>query len=299
MQRLWRKAEMLKACQRGPNTLKLALGLSAIAIVFCLTYIYALNAYQIESQDLATLFQTGDENISNRVDVDARIVSIDPLRGEAKILLSLFPVDGSGMIATCNRSLKLLFPGATLSSGSGDREFPRNTFLNPILLSYDLEGQASDYPFDEHSSVLTFSLAFVDTGSPVPSVLTVRGHIPGYHVDLEEVKSISPGARVLYMTIGRSSTVIRAAMAGVVVMWGIGLAVLILMFLMLSGWYDIHMPSLFAALLFGLFSLRNSLPGTPPIGTFSDFLAFLWVQGIVAMALVVSLVNTARYKKGS
>jgi len=44
------------------------------------------------------------------------------------------------------------------------------------------------------------------------------------------------------------------------------------------------MPSLFAALLFGLLCLRNSLPGTPPIGTFSDFLAFLWVQGIVVSA---------------
>jgi hypothetical protein len=67
---------------------------------------------------------------------------------------------------------------------------------------------------------------------------------------------------------------------------------------MLRGWYDIHMPALFAALLFGLFSLRNSLPGTPPIGTYSDFLAFLWVQGIVAIALIVALADTARYKKG-
>jgi hypothetical protein len=289
---------MLKAPQRWHITPKLVLWSLAVAILFCLAYLYALNAYQMESQDLATLFQTGDENISNRVDLDARIISLDPLRGEAKILLSLFPVDSSGINRTCNRSLKLLFPGAALSSDPGEREFPANSFLNPMLLSYDLEGQASDYPFDEHSAILFFSLAFADSGTPVPSVLTVRGHIPGYHVDLEEVKGISPGVRVLYMTVSRSSTVVKAAVSGVVVMWGIGLAVLILIILLLRGWYDIHMPALFAALLFGLFSLRNSLPGTPPIGTYSDFLAFLWVQGIVAIALIVALVATARYKKG-
>jgi hypothetical protein len=111
----------------------------------------------------------------------------------------------------------------------------------------------------------------------VPSVLIVRGHIPGYHVDLEDVKGVSPGVRVLYMTVSRCSTVVKAAVSGEVVIWGIGLAVLIFMIFMLRGWYDIHMPALFAALLFGLFSLRNSLPGTLPIGTYSDFLPFLWV----------------------
>jgi len=288
---------MLKAPGGRRITPKPVLGSLAVAILFCLAYLYALNAYQVESQDLATLFQTGDENIADRVDLDARIISLDPLRGEARILLSLIPADSSGINLTCNRSLRLLFPGATLSSGPGEREFPANSFLNPMLLSYDLEGQASDYPFDKHGAILLFSLVFPDSGAQVPSVLTVRGHVPGYHVDLEEVKGVSPGVRVLFMTVSRSSTVVKAAVSGVVVMWAIGLAVLVLIILMLRGWYDIHMPALFAALLFGLFSLRNSLPGTPPIGTYSDFLAFLWVQGIVAIALIVALADTARYKK--
>jgi hypothetical protein len=287
---------MLKSPRRWRIGPKLVLVSLAFVVLFCFAYFYALNAYQVESQDLATLFQTGDANISNRVDLDARIISLDPMAGEAKILLSVIPVDSSSMNLTSNRSLRLLFPGATISSGPGEREFPANSFLNPMLLSYDLEGQASDYPFDRHSAILIFSLVS-DSGTPVPSVLTVRGHVPGYHVDVEEAKGVPLGVRILYMTVSRSSTVVKAAVSGVVVMWAIGLAVSILIILMLRGWFDIHMPELFAALLFGLFSLRNSLPGTPPIGTYSDFLAFLWVQGIVAVALVVSLANTARYRK--
>jgi hypothetical protein len=96
------------------------------------------------------------------------------------------------------------------------------------------------------------------------------------------------------MTVTRSWTVQEAAMAGIVVMWAIGIGVFALIVLMFSGWYNVRMPALFAALLFGLFSLRNSLPGTPPIGTYSDFLAFLWVQGIVALALLVAILATLK-----
>jgi hypothetical protein len=54
--------------------------------------------------------------------------------------------------------------------------------------------------------------------------------------------------------------------------------------------------ALFAALLFGLLSLINSLPGTPPIGIYNDFLSFLWVQGIVGLGLMVAIAATLKHK---
>ena len=43
-----------------------------------------------------------------------------------------------------------------------------------------------------------------------------------------------------------------------------------------------------AALLFAFPTVRNNLPGNPPIGSLNDFLAFFWTEGIVALALVGS-----------
>jgi len=94
------------------------------------------------------------------------------------------------------------------------------------------------------------------------------------------------------LIVTRSSTVQQAAIACMVIMWALGIGVFALIILMLAGWYNVRMPALFAALLFGLYGLRNSLPGTPPIGAYSDFLSFLWVQGIVAVALLVSIIAT-------
>ena len=46
-----------------------------------------------------------------------------------------------------------------------------------------------------------------------------------------------------------------------------------------------------AALLFAFPTVRNNLPGNPPIGSLNDFLAFFWTEGIVALALIAILVT--------
>ncbi len=45
------------------------------------------------------------------------------------------------------------------------------------------------------------------------------------------------------------------------------------------------MFSWLAALLFALPPLRNAMPSAPPIGSLSDFMAFFWAEGIVALSL--------------
>ena len=49
---------------------------------------------------------------------------------------------------------------------------------------------------------------------------------------------------------------------------------------------EIGMFSFLGALLFAFPALRNSQPGTPPIGTMSDFLAFFWAEVIIALSLL-------------
>jgi hypothetical protein len=262
-------------------------------VIFLSAYIIAINAFQKESDEDTILFQAGDTDIPDRVDMDVNVLYIDPVREELLLRITLIPQGKLCNGFSCLSSLRLVTPGATRARGLGE-VIPEGTTLDPLDLSYVLDGQVNDYPFDGHNVSLIYYLSQIDPEKAIPSTMTVRGNVPGYRVEMTPDNDLPQGFHALDMTIVRSSTVMNAALAGMAVMWAIGLGVSALIVLHLIGWYNVRMPAFFAALLFGLFSLRNSMPGTPPIGTYSDFLAFLWVEGIVALALVVSLVATLK-----
>ncbi len=266
------------------------------AVSFFAVYLMALNHYQSESDDLATLLVTGDTQNPDRVDMVAYILNLDPQQDEAKFRLTFYPkgnLSKDGLSSIWN--LRLIAPEA-LCSGSGGWVFERGMPLASVDISFVLMGQVNDYPFDTHSAQLILSLNRTDPDLRVPSTVQVKGGVHGYLIELEPLTGFPKGINAMNMTVTRSSTVKKTAMAGIVVMWAIGLGVFALIILMLTGWYNVRMPALFAALLFGLYSLRNSLPGTPPIGAYSDFLSFLWVQGIVALALLVSIIATLKHQ---
>ncbi len=266
-------------------------GLVAV-ILFSVSYHLALDNYQSESDDLDTLLITGDTQNPDRVDIIAYILSVDPQQDEAKIRLTFYPegnLSEDGLSSTYN--LKLIAPEA-FSSNCGGWVFEKGVPLASVDLSYVLMGQVNDYPFDRHSAHLILALNRTDPNLQVPSTVLIRGGVHGYHIELEPITGFPEGINAMNMTVTRSSTVQEAAIASMVVMWAIGIGVFALIILMFAGWYNVRMPALFAALLFGLYGLRNSLPGAPPIGAYSDFLSFLWVQGIVAIALLVSIIAT-------
>ncbi len=265
-------------------------------IIFIPSYYLALGAYQAESEDQHTIFMIGDETQPDRVDVYARIISLDPLQGDAKLRLVILPQGKLCQGFSCARTLRLLAPGAIKASGPGETVFEKGRMPTPVDLTYSMDGQANDYPFDIHTALITIAINQTNPEHPVPFVLWFRGNMPGYSISLQPLNGLPPGISAVNLTVTRSATVVKSATAGMVVMWAIGIGVVALIILMLTGWYNVRMPALFAALLFGLFSLRNSLPGTPPIGTYSDFLAFLWVQGIVALGLIAAIIATLKHR---
>ncbi|MFD0574689.1 DUF4436 family protein [Kitasatospora gansuensis] len=44
-----------------------------------------------------------------------------------------------------------------------------------------------------------------------------------------------------------------------------------------------------AATLFALVGLRNAAPGSPPIGSVIDYVAFFWAEGIIAASLACTV----------
>ncbi|GGO38497.1 hypothetical protein GCM10012286_13600 [Streptomyces lasiicapitis] len=49
-----------------------------------------------------------------------------------------------------------------------------------------------------------------------------------------------------------------------------------------------------AATLFALAAFRNTAPGTPPIGSLLDYVAFLWAETLIAFCAITVVVMGLR-----
>lgn len=114
------------------------------------------------------------------------------------------------------------------------------------------------------------------------------GSIPGLKIDAAKNPDSNEDYVAIDMKISRSSTVIFFSMFISFLMWGVTIAVLVLtLSVILRGRkVEIGMFSFLAALLFAFAAVRNSQPGVPPIGTYSDFIAFFWAEVLIALCLL-------------
>lgn len=122
----------------------------------------------------------------------------------------------------------------------------------------------------------------------VPLAVDFFGSIPGLKIDAAKTAESDEDYVAIEMKIGRSSTVIFFSMFIAVLMWGVTISVLVLtLSVILRGRkIEIGMFSFLAALLFAFAAVRNSQPGVPPIGTYSDFIAFFWAEVLIALCLL-------------
>jgi len=283
---------------RGRKTFLIATISVIVLALFFIVFFSALEQYSLESEERASAIQEGDTTRLDRIDIDARVLTLDPILGILMLQVRITPQ--GALAAEGGYSYAQTMELDALGASKQTRYIlEKGEPVGQLELTYALEGDANDYPYDQHSTTIRFVLRKeigTDTMEEVPMAFSLTGHVAGFKIDATSLEGVVPMGSGLDIEIERSQTVLVAATAGMVIEWAVGLGVIALIVLMLSGWFDIRILSVFAALLFGLFSLRNSLPGTPPIGAYSDYLAFLWVEGIVVVALLVGIVQNIRLK---
>ena len=123
----------------------------------------------------------------------------------------------------------------------------------------------------------------------IPIGVDFAGSIPGFKIDAAKSKDSDEDLVGIDMTITRASTTKFFSLFVMVMMWGLTIAVLLLrLSCVLRGRkVELAMFLFTAALLFAFASVRGAQPGTPPIGTYSDFISFFWAEVIIALCLVV------------
>jgi Domain of unknown function (DUF4436) len=261
--------------------------------IFAAAYIFVLCAYQNEGENRSAWLEPDTQKAGeNRIDVSGRIVTADPIKGDVMVRLEFKPhgaflsPDG----ATLARDLELYVASTT---GKNMHEFKKWKRMNPVEAVVEIyEGEPMDYPFDEHSAELAFFFqpaGATGTTDSVPMAVELRGSVAGLRIDAEyDTEHNKPDAAVIDISLERAATARFFSIFIMMAMWALTIGVIFLVFRVQSGQrkIEISMFSFLGALLFAFPALRNSQPGTPPIGTLSDFLAFFWAEVIIALSLL-------------
>jgi hypothetical protein len=128
-----------------------------------------------------------------------------------------------------------------------------------------------------------------DGDDEIPIGVDFSGSISGFKIEAAKAKESQNDLVGIDMKISRAATTKFFSLFVMVMMWGLTISVL---FMTLSVVFrgrkvELAMFSFTAALLFAFATVRNAQPGTPPIGTYSDFISFFWAEVIIALCLVV------------
>lgn len=128
-----------------------------------------------------------------------------------------------------------------------------------------------------------------DEDDEIPIGVDFSGSISGFKIDAVKAKESQNDLVGIDMTISRAATTKFFSFFVMIMMWGLTISVLFLTSsVVLRGRKpELGMFSFTAALLFAFATVRNAQPGTPPIGTYSDFISFFWAEVIIALCLVV------------
>jgi hypothetical protein len=307
-----------------------------VLVVFAIALVAVLNIYASESDKRSAVISDLGDKDPNHIEVDVKLVSIDPNKGDITARLEFVPKghfskDGG---RTLERDLKLFVNSAT---GKQELDFQKGMRMNPMEVVINMyDGLVTDYPFDHHQAFLELYLlpanseggkdkekpieaaakpaeaaatsiaeavesaekkdeakpkktgAAAPTEDDVPIGVDFLGSIHGFRIDAAKSHESTEDYVGIDMTISRASTVRFFAIFIILMMWGLTIAVIFLTLSVVTRGrkVEIGMFSFLAALLFAFAAVRNSQPGAPPIGTFSDFISFFWAEVIIALCLV-------------
>lgn len=125
----------------------------------------------------------------------------------------------------------------------------------------------------------------------VPVVFDLSASIPGFKFDGELIKTGQEQVTGIQLKLRRANNVIVASLGIQLMMVLLALSMLAMVLYGTMKGKGSAIDPLYIApvLIFGLPALRDTQPGVPPLGAFSDYLSYLWAEAIVAGCTIISI----------
>jgi hypothetical protein len=232
----------------------------------------------------------------DRVDLTASIIRVDASAGEMLLRLVVVPrgdLTTEGGLSP-REDLEILSSAAITS----DPYYPALERITPVDVSVALEGtDVTAYPLDRPSTTLEFSARM--GGELVPVDLTLVNRDSLFAASANSIED--PDAAIVDVDLTRTPTIVTFAIFMMVAMWGLALAVVTACRHIIVRRRGLVWPALgwMAATMFAIVGFRNAAPGSPPIGSFIDYVAFFWAEAIIAVCVVATALEGARAERAA
>jgi len=127
--------------------------------------------------------------------------------------------------------------------------------------------------------------------TPVPVSFDLSASIPGFKFDGELIKTGQEQVTGIQLKLRRANNVIVASLGIQLMMVLLALSMLAMVLFGTMKGKGAAIDPLYIApvLIFGLPALRDTQPGVPPLGAFSDYLSYLWAEAIVAGCTIIAI----------
>lgn len=240
---------------------------------------------------------------------DAVLLALNPesVNAAGDRLVANLTVLSFGPVASAETSLLSAPLTILVSDTDGPRSFTieQDEIPSPRSLSFITDGYIERWPFDSHRvdvAVVSLQGDGADL-TTIPTLLCGSAHVPGWTFTSEEVAGtdevVIDGEQVTQVRITASRSVATVAF-GIVILGLMAVLPVLCLTVAIIAYLGIRkveatLTSWMAAMLFAIVPLRTFLPGSPPIGSWVDYLVVLWVVAGLVLGLVIYVLAWLRW----
>lgn len=291
------------------------IGAGIALIAFLGLYATVLQNFRDSGERKAGAVTLG-HGFTDGVNIAATVLSVDPIKGEMLVRLAFEPVGNLSNDGTLTKDLSLI---VSAGSGNVERPFKKGKIMPPTDVTLELfDGQVTNYPFDRFKAELFVAMETAppastttsgSSSSPseaptptspatsaeppeaVPVSMFVFESLHGFKIDIENRTEEDDGTVDALIRADRATSTVVFAVFVMILMWLLAVGALALALTVSLGGrkVELAMFGFLGSLLFAFPAVRNVIPGTPPIGSLNDYIAFFWCEAIVAVSLLIIL----------
>lgn len=303
-----------KKTKRSARIFWILVALSVLCVYLLANYGYA--------QSGRTTLESGPAPVSNGVNFGMKMLAVKTSTHEVTLRVMKIPAGDfvDERSDTWAKSIRITIPSVTSGSptttimagddaGGGAQDF-----------SVPIDGDSATYPFAEYrygmspedapdpeAAPITEPLALLTVqeidGAGVPTNTDVPiGWLPPEGMEGWSEKWTATAANntlSLLLAVKQSGPVVGfiLALLGLMVVIAVVASLVARSVVLKRRPIEATMASWFAALLFAIIPLRNSLPDSPPLGVWIDVAVFYWVEVAVLISMLVFVGSWLKYRK--
>lgn len=277
--------------RRHVGKIVLVLWLVVVLLVVAGTLASRSRTFASDSKDHT--FTSGPAASASYITIKAKVLDVDPPSDTMTVRLIVVP---HGAFALPSGALAIPVTINVDGVPGGSESLEAGKLPVPVQSTVSLIGDLSQYPMDSYTSLLVVEASSPRLSGLLPVHLSVSAGQRDWKITPSNSAKVLGNAITVDINTSRGAATIGFAlfeMAVMLILAGIALAIT---YVTVIGGRQLEFSyfTWLGALIFALPAVRNSLPGSPSIGTLADCLVFFPALATVTMCMLAAAITFVR-----